>query len=130
MKKRILSLGLVFALLIGIFSFVNNTEAQTKKTTKAPVVKTFKGEVVSLSNLASGGKGKVLKDEAKKMAEAGNPIVFKIGKKIYFVYHEDGTFAAKKLANYAEAKVVGIQGTTKTIGGLNFIYANMIEIME
>lgn len=87
------------------------------------------GQVVSLNDIVMGGKGTVSKDEAKRLAENGNPIVFKSGKTIYFVYNEDGSFAGKKLANFAANEKVGVVGKTKKVNGLNVIIASMIESM-
>ncbi len=118
-KLVILSIALAF-----IFSSLIVVDAYAQKAAKP-----LKGEVVSLNDIVMGGKGKVTKDEAKKLAENGNAIVFKSGKKIYFVYNEDGTFASKKLANYAESTSVGIVGKTKTVNGINIIIMSMIDNM-
>ncbi|PKL84509.1 MAG: hypothetical protein CVV22_12645 [Ignavibacteriae bacterium HGW-Ignavibacteriae-1] len=87
----------------------------------------FKGEVISLDSYIMGGTGKVAKDKAKTLADAGHAIVFKSGNKIYFVYNEDGSFAGKRLANFATAELVGIVGKTKTVHGLNIIVVSMID---
>lgn len=99
------------------------------KTTTAKTAKPMKGQIVSFNDLVMGGKGKVSKDEAVKLADAGNPIVFQVGKKIYFVYNEDGTFAGKKLAKYAANEFVGIVGKAKTVNGINIIIMTMIDSM-
>lgn len=91
--------------------------------------KPIQGQVVSFNNLVMGGNGSVTKDEAKKLADNGSPIVFKSGSRIYFVYNEDGTFAGKKLANYAGNQKVGIMGKIKKVKGLNIIIMTMIESM-
>ncbi len=91
--------------------------------------KPIKGQVVSLNDIVMGGKGKITKEQAVELAEKGSPVVFKSGKKIYFVYNEDGTFAGKKLAKYASNEVVGIVGKTKKINGIEIIIATMIDSM-
>lgn len=91
--------------------------------------KPIQGQVVSLNNIVLSGNGKVTKEEAKRLAENGSPIVFKSGNTIYFVYNEDGSFAGKKLANFAGNDKVGVIGKTKKVNGLNIIIATMIESM-
>jgi hypothetical protein len=91
--------------------------------------KPIQGQVVSLNDLMMGGKGKVTKEQAQRLVETGNPVVFKSGKTIYFVYNEDGSFAGKKLANYASNEKVGIIGKTKKVNGLNIIIMSMIDSM-
>lgn len=117
----------IFAILLILtvaFTFSVNSEPP----------KPIKGKVVSLNDIVGGGSGKVNKDQAKELAEKGNPIVFMVGEgksaKIYFVYNEDGTFAGKKLAKYADNEFVGIIGKTKKVKGLNIIIAEMIESMD
>lgn len=104
---------------------------QTKSKTK---VKPIKGSVISLANLINTGNGQVKKEEAIKLAEQGSPIVFITGTgnkgKIYFVFNEDGSFAGRKLANFANNKFVGIIGKTKVVNGLNIIIASAIESMD
>lgn len=121
MKNKILVLGLALAFIFSTFAVINTYAQKAQKP--------IKGTVVSLNDIVMGGKGIVSKDEAKKLAENGNAIVFKSGKKIYFVYNEDGTFAGKKLANYAESTSVGIVGKTKTVNGINIIIMSMIDNM-
>ncbi|MFH1050166.1 MAG: hypothetical protein V1779_04450 [bacterium] len=114
-------------LLAGVlFSATVNTEAAPPKA--------IKGYVASLDDIVLGGTGKVDKAKATELAEKGSPIVFVTGKgksaKIYFVYHEDGSFAAKKLAKYASNTNVGIIGKAKKINGLNILIAESIESMD
>jgi hypothetical protein len=110
----------VLALLIAISTvFIADSYAQ----------KPIQGQVVSLNDIVMGGKGKITKDEALKLAENGSPIVFKSGKKIYFVYNDDGTFAGKRLAKYASNEKVGIVGKTKKVNGIDIIIASMIDSM-
>lgn len=105
------------------------TPSKTKKSSKP-----IKGRVVSLVQMFLDKVGKVTKEEAMKQAEEGKPIVFLVGKgkkaKVYFVFNEDGSFAGKKLAKFADNKFVGIVGKTKIINGLNFIVAEIIESMD
>jgi len=103
-------------------------------TKKAKSAKPLKGKVVSFTNVIMGKAGSITKDEAIKMADKGDPIVFMVGDgkkgKIYFVYNTDGTFGGKNLAKYANNKNVGIVGKTKTVNGINYIVAEMIESMD
>ncbi|HRP01509.1 MAG TPA: hypothetical protein PLE30_02565 [Candidatus Kapabacteria bacterium] len=114
---------MVLAVMFTVVSSVD-LSAQTKKSPKP-----IKGQVVSLNDIVIGGKGTITKDQAKELAEKGNPIVFKSGKTIYFVYNEDGSFAGKKLASYANNATVGIVGKTKKVNGINIIIATIIESM-
>ncbi|MGC9078650.1 MAG: hypothetical protein ACP5I9_07855 [Candidatus Kapaibacteriota bacterium] len=108
---------------------LQQTTATTKKSSKP-----LKGKVISLAKFILDGKGAVDKVEATKEADEGKPIVFLVGEgkkaKIYFVFNEDGSFASKKLAKYADNKFVGIVGKTKVVNGLNIIIAEMIESMD
>lgn len=112
------------------------TKADVKQTTdtKPKSGKPLKGKVISLAKFIIDGKGIVTKDEAMKDADDGKPIVFLVGEgkkaKIYFVFNEDGSFASKKLAKFADNKFVGIVGKTKVVNGLNIIIAEMIESMD
>ncbi|MFN3782165.1 MAG: hypothetical protein ACK4SO_08315, partial [Candidatus Kapaibacteriota bacterium] len=112
------------------------TKADVKQSaqTKSKSGKPLKGKVISLAKFILDGKGNVSKDEAIKEAEDGKPIVFLVGEgkkaKIYFVFNEDGSFASKKLAKFADNKFVGIVGKSKVVNGLNIIIAEMIESMD
>jgi hypothetical protein len=103
-----------------------------KKDKKAP--KPIKGTVIDLADWLKGGTGKTSKEQAIKLAESGSPIVFAVGSgksaKIYFIMNTDGSFAGKKLANYANNKFVGVVGKTKKAGGMNIIVADMIQSMD
>jgi hypothetical protein len=105
---------------------------KTDAKTKAKGAKPTKGTVVALAKLIGKGDGKVTKDEAIKLAEAGSPIVFMDAKgKVFFIFNADGTFAGKKLANYANNKAIGIVGKAVTLkGGFKGIIADLIESME
>ncbi len=112
------------------------TKADVKQSTetKPKSGKPLKGKVISLAKFILDGKGTVSKEEAIKEADDGKPIVFLVGDgkkaKIYFVFNEDGSFASKKLAKFADNKFVGIVGKTKVVNGLNIIIAEMIESMD
>ncbi len=110
------------------------TKAQVKKEATKKAGKPLKGRVISLAKFIIDGKGTVTKDEATKEAEEGKPIVLLVGDgkkaKIYFVFNEDGSFAGKKLAKYANNKFVGIIGKQKVVNGINIIIAEMIESMD
>lgn len=93
--------------------------------TKSPLV----GEIISLDHLVRGGNGRVTKDEAKALVAKGSLILLKANGKIYFVYTEGGSFAAKKLANYAKAPKVGLLGTAKTVKGINMFIMTHIDAM-
>jgi len=114
----------LFLILTVAFTFSLNSEPP----------KPLKGKIVSLNDIVGGGTGKVNKEQAQELAEKGNPIVFMVGNgksaKIYFVYNEDGTFAGKKLAKYANNENVGIIGKIKKVNGLNIIIAETIESMD
>jgi len=114
-RLSIFALTLVVAFAI---TFVYDAQAQ----------KPIQGQVLSLNDLVIGGKGKVSKEEATKLVEK-NPLVFKSGKKIYFVYNEDGSYAGKKLANFANAEKVGIVGKTKKVQGIDIIIMTLIDAM-
>ena len=99
-------------------------------TTKRKSAKPITGRVVSLNSVVTGGNGKVSKNEAVKIANMGHPLVFMVGSKIYLVYNTDGSFAGKKLANFAHKSKVGIVGKVKRVKGVNVIIAEIIESME
>lgn len=110
------------------------TKGELKKDAVKKAGKPLTGRVISLAKFVIDGKGIVSKDEATKEAEEGKPIVLLAveGKKakIYFVFNEDGSFAGKKLAKYANNKFVGIIGKKKVVNGINIIIAEMIESMD
>lgn len=110
----------VMAAVILTFSNIDVTAAD----------KMYKGQVVSLSKIATGGDGTVSRDEAKAMLEKGDPLCFKSGKTIYFVMSEGGSYAGKDLAKYADAKTLGVKGTAKKVKGINFIISTMIKPMD
>jgi len=77
MKTRIFGFLLLVAIL---FSAISTQESLAQKSTKP-----IKGQVVSFNDLVMGGKGTITKEQAKDLAEKGNPIVLKSGKTVYFV---------------------------------------------
>ncbi len=84
------------------------------------------GSVVSINDIAMGGNGVVSSSEAGKVIAKGSILAFKSGNQIYLVYNEDGTFASKKLANYA-GKTLKIKGEIKKIDDLQVLIATSIE---
>lgn len=156
--KRVLVSLVALVLILGLSFAYSQDEAgkkkigpkeakpkvETKEPTKADVKqstqtkpksgKPLKGRVISLSKFVLDGKGIVNKDEATKEADEGKPIVFLVGEgkkaKVYFVFNEDGSFAGKKLAKFADNKFIGIIGKTRVVNGLNIIIAEMIESMD
>jgi hypothetical protein len=117
--KKIAVYSIIIAMLVASVLTIQYAYAQ------APT----QGQVISLDDYLIGGTGKVAKDKAKTLADAGHAIVFKSGNTIYFVYNEDGSFAGKRLANFATAENVGIVGKTKTVHGLNIIIMTMMDAM-
>jgi len=105
------------------------TTTSTTTTTAATQGKTIKGQVISLNDYMRDGKGVVSQARAKELVAANQPIVFKSGGKIYFVFNEDGSFASSKLVNYVNAPNVGIVGKTQTRNGINIIIASMMQAM-
>ncbi len=93
--------------------------------TKTPL----QGYVASLDGLVGGGTGKVSRDEANAIVSRGGLLVFKAGNDVYFVYNEDGSFAAKRLASFANASNVGLLGKTQTKGGIKIFIMNHIDAM-
>lgn len=93
--------------------------------TKTP----FEGYVASLDGLVGGGSGKVSKDEANAIVGRGGILVFVSGNKVYFVYNEDGSFASKRLAGFANAAKVGLLGKIQTKNGINSFIMNHIDAL-
>lgn len=101
------------------------TAAPAGDYTKTPL----QGYVASLDGLVGGGTGKVSKDEANSIISRGGLLVFKAGNDVYFVYNEDGSFAAKRLASFANSSNVGLLGKTQTKGGIKIFIMNHIDAM-
>jgi hypothetical protein len=92
--------------------------------------KPLEGSIVSLDGITMGGNGKVSKSEAQALVGKGNLVLFKATNgTVYFVYNEDGTFAGKRLAGYANNNKVGMLGKTKVVDGLNIFIMTLIEGM-
>ncbi len=85
------------------------------------------GVVVSINEIALGNNGEVSSSEAGRVVSKGNILAFKSGNQIYLVYNEDGTFASKKLANYAGKKNLKIKGEIKKIDELHVLIATSFE---
>jgi hypothetical protein len=122
MKKTIVA-SIIVCLLAG-FAY-NVADAATKST------KPMQGQIVSLDDIIKSVKDlQLTKAKAEELYKNGSPLVFYSNKKVYFVQNEDGSFAFKKLSNYAHNKKVGIVGTKKTIKGINVIVMSKIESMD
>lgn len=92
--------------------------------------KPLEGTIVSLNGLVMGGNGKVSKAEAQALAGNGNLILFRATNgTVYFVYNEDGSFAGKRLANFAHNEKIGMLGKSKVINGINVFIMTLIESM-
>jgi len=92
--------------------------------------KPIEGNVVSLNGLVMGGNGKVSKAEAQALAGNGNLILFRATNgTVYFVYNEDGSFAGKRLANFAHNDKIGMLGKSKVVNGVNVFIMTLIESM-
>ncbi len=106
-----------------------------EKITAAPVSgdylsKPFQGYIASLDALVTGSDGRVNKAKAQELHAKGNLIVLMgSDNQVYFVYNEDGTFAGKRLAGYANNQKVGLLGKAKVIDGINVFIMNLIESM-
>ena len=104
------------------------------KSADAPVIEkidntnnAMSGVVVSINEIALGNNGEVSSSEAGRVVSKGSILAFKSGNQIYLVYNEDGTFASKKLANYAGKKNLKIKGEIKKIDELHILIATSIE---
>jgi hypothetical protein len=116
--KKIIITSVVIALLFAVSSDV------------AFAQKPIKGQIVSLDDVIKKVPNlQLTKERAKELYENGSPLVFKVGSKIYFVQNEDGSFAFKKLSDFAHNKNVGIVGKTKTVNGINIIIMSKIDAM-
>lgn len=125
--RKVLFLSMVFALLcIGLNSTLEASKAKKPKVYKG-------GQIVSLDAVIKGEKKlQLTKDNAKELVEAGSPLVFLYKNKIYFVLHEDGSFAFKKISNYAHLSKVAITGDMKRskLGRIDYIIMQDIESFE
>jgi|GEM_PF-1252898 hypothetical protein len=107
------------------------TDKKTDKAADKKLGKPLTGTVVSLSEWLIGKSGKLSKADAQKFQDSGSPLVLLVGKgksaKVYFVFNTDGSFAGKKLVNYAENATVNVYGKKKTTGGMNIVYMEKID---
>lgn len=85
----------------------------TTDYTKTPL----KGYVAHLGGIVNGG-GKVNKERAEKMAEAGEVIVFVAGGQAYLVYDSGAMYRGKQLVKYADSEMVEMYGTVKMVHGV------------
>lgn len=92
--------------------------------------KPLQGTVLNFNDLMIGGSGKVNKEKALDLVSKGNMIVLKaVDGRLFFVYNEDGSFAGKRLAGFANNDKVGLIGKAKVVDGLNIFIMNLIEAM-
>ena len=118
MKKNILTSVLLIALIsLTYISYDAYAQAPTK------------GVVIDVTNYLMGGSGTIDKAKAESLVAQGKPLGFLSGGKVYFIYREDGTNAAKKIAKYAKAPSIGIVGKKKTVNGINIIIMTHIDVM-
>ena len=107
-----------------------------KGTEKTQAVKTdytsnpIKGKIIALEQYIAGQDGEVARGVAKKIADDGGILALKSGGNIYIVYHESGTIANKKIANYAGRDQVGLWGKVKTKGGQHAFIMSKIASLE
>ena len=118
--KKFISLMAVIAVLFTVVTITSTTTAEGASAKK------YTGSIVCFTDYIKGVKT-ITKEEAIEKAEAGEPIVLLVGKKIYFVYNEDGTFASKNIAKFAANKKVIVKGTLKTVSNIRCIISTNIE---
>lgn len=106
---------------------LKNQPAEVVTSTNDFSKKPLEGEIVVLSDIASGNTRKLNKDLAKQLVEKGEILALKAGDNIYFVYNQDGTLASKKLAGYANNSKVLMTGKAKIIDGVNIIIVDLME---
>lgn len=119
---------LLFSIILGIVFTSLNVQAQT-----AAKPKKMTGQIVTLSDVITSKKDKQLtKATAKEALDNGNPLVFLSNKKVYFIQHTNGTFAFKKLADFAHKSKVEITTSTKikSASGLNCIIMDDIKSLD
>lgn len=118
--KKIILISAVLLILVSIEPVVNNVFAQD----------TVKGYVASFNELVAGREGRVSNDDAAKLLENGNPIVFVAGNKVYFPIKANGSNAADQLVQMADVANIGIIGTTKSVAGVSFIVVQKARPMR
>ncbi len=88
------------------------------------------GQVVSFNELVLNQDGVITADQAKDLVSRGQLLAFKADNgKVYFLYNADGSYAAKKMAQYAGAKV-GVYGTVKKVKNLNLFIVKKFETVS
>lgn len=102
-------------------------EAADNSTTGDYSKKPLEGQIIVVSDLATGNFRKLTKDIAKDLVAKGEILAVKAGDKIYMVYNEDASLASKKLAGYANNSVVLMTGKAKVIDGINIFIVNLME---
>ncbi len=92
--------------------------------------KPIEGTVVDMIELATGGSGKVNKEQALAAVKRGRPLGLLVGsgsrQMVFLVVKADGNMANERLANLANNKV-GVVGKRKTKAGVHVIVADLIE---
>ena len=123
MKKILLASIVLTLLFVGIYA--TNSEAQTRNQ------RAMQGQVVSLADVIRGERNlQLTRERATELLENGSPLVFLHNKKIHFVQNDDGSFAFRRLSNFAHNKNVRITGTARTVSGINVIIMSNIESMD
>lgn len=123
-----------YIMLIAAMLFTAIGSAQAAKTKAAKAAKPISGVICTLNNVVKGNLERINKAEADQAIEKGYPLVLVTGQgksaKVYFIYNEDGSYAGKNLAKYANNKKIGVTGKAKTANGVNYIIASKIESMD
>lgn len=139
MKRNLI---IVLIMLVSLAAFAQRqrttaTQTEEKATTTTqttqktePAAEVIKGSIVSLKGLVLGTDGKVSKDEALKLAQKGDPVVFLHNGKVYFPFHENGAFAYEKVAELANRTNVGIVGKIQTKNGINSVIVSRIVSLD
>lgn len=88
------------------------------------------GHVVSFNELVLNQDGVITADQAKDLVSRGQLLAFKADNgKVYFLYNADGSYAAKKMAQFAGTKV-GVYGTVKKMKNLNMFIVKKFETVS
>lgn len=84
--------------------------------------------VVALNEVAAGKDGKVSKSDAQSLLTKNQLLAVKSedNGNVYLVYHSNGNYAGKDLANMADVKI-GILGKVMKVKGVNVIMADKIR---
>lgn len=112
---------------------VEEVKEEVKKATSSNDFSTqpMNAYVVSLNEVAAGKDGKVSKSTALDLLSKNQILAVKNkdNGNVYLVYHSNGTFAGKDLANMADVEI-GILGKAKKVNGVNVIMAEKIRPMR